>query len=478
MLVRTLGAAEFGIYSLVIVFASYFGLFDFGLTWAAARYFTEDLARADAAALAGRFRTLQIFLLGIGAVSLFAGIWIGPPLMHAVGASADARTRLALLMGTISFALALQIQLLGALLRAAQLFVAFGRAVALGSALVPLGSYAAVRLGLGLSGLIGVNIAVNLVVLLTCWVCSLPLLRSQGEAARFRVFYLRQMMSFGGWSTLSRVVMIVMLQMDRLVVALVGQTSGLTYYAVPASLASRLNILGGPAATLFFARASALHSENSGAELIRQHGKAVRLLLWAAVALSVPLIVIGPAFLRVWIGPEMARRGGPILTVLAVGYCLSSIATLHAVTLEATGRPGWTARNMLFWSAPAILGVLAGAPRYGCLAIGFGVAGWQCCVAVTNIVLCRRVGLGKSAKAWWGAMGTASLSATLGMLLRVQVTSVITGLAAMCLVGAIALAAGSLTTLSAADRSVLLAVLRRPLQKRSHFRIHARFLAG
>jgi hypothetical protein len=59
-----------------------------------------------------------------------------------------------------------------------------------------------------------------------------------------------------------------------------------------------------------------------------------------------------------------------------------------------------------------------------------------------------------------------------------RVSSVITGLAAMCLVGAIALAAGSLTILSAADRSVLVAVFRRPLQKRSQLRIHARFLAG
>ena len=318
ILVRTLGAGEFGIYSLVIVFASYFGLFDFGLTWAAARYFTEDLARGDTAALVGRFRTLRAFLLGIGTACLLASAFIGLPLLQAVGAASDGHTLLALLLGTASFALALQIQLLGALLRAAQLFVAFGRAIALGSALLPLASYAAVRFGMGLSGLIGVNIAVNVVVLLVCWVHSFPLLRSPA-AVLFRLAFLRQMMSFGGWSTLSRVVMIVMLQMDRLAVALVGQAAALTYYAVPASLASRLNVLGGPAATLFFARASALHAENGHVELVRQHRQAVRFQLWATLALSVPLIAMGPAFLRVWIGPEMALRGGAILMVLAIG---------------------------------------------------------------------------------------------------------------------------------------------------------------
>jgi hypothetical protein len=70
------------------------------------------------------------------------------------------------------------------------------------------------------------------------------------------------------------------------------------------------------------------------------------------------------------------------------------------------------------------------------------------------------------------------LSVTVGMLLAARVTSVVTGLAAMCVVGVSALVAGFLTILSAADRSVLLALLRRPFQKLNHFRIHARFLAG
>jgi O-antigen/teichoic acid export membrane protein len=471
LLVRTLGVGEFGIYSLVIAFASYFGLFDFGLTWAATRYFTEDLARADGAALTGRLRTLQLFLLGIGITCTFCSLWIGPALMRAVGASPDAHMLLALMMGTVSFTLALQIQLFGALLRANQQFAAFGRAITLGSALLPPGSYVIVHLGYGLGGLLAVNIAVNLVVLAACWIGSLPLLRSQRTKARFELFYLSQMMSFGGWSTLSRVVMIIMLQMDRLAVALVGQASGLTYYAVPASLASRLNMLGGPAASLFFARASALHAENGGAELARQHSKAVRFLLWVTVALSVSLIAIGPAFLRVWIGPEMARRGGPILTVLAIGYCVSSIASLHAVTLEATGHPDWTAKNMLCWSVPAIFSVLVGATRYGCLAIGFGVAGWQCCVAITNVILCRRIGLVRSKSEWWGALGTALLAVSIGIVLRERVTNVVTGLAAMCLVGLIALAAGSVTILSAADRSVLSGLARRPFRNLNHFRI-------
>jgi O-antigen/teichoic acid export membrane protein len=470
-LVHALGAAEFGVYSLVIAFASYFGLFDFGLTWAATRYFAEDLARGDDAALAGRFRTLQTFLLAVGLVCMAASSWIGPPLMRAVGAAADAHARIALVMGTVSFMLALQIQLLGALLRAAQQFVALGRAIALGSALLPLGTYIAVRLGQGLWGLLGVNISVNFVVLMACWLCGRRLLRSRKQASRFELAYLRQMMSFGGWSTLSRFIAVGMLQMDRLAVALAGQVSGLTYYVVPANLASRVNTLGGPAASLFFARASALYAGNDLKELARQHVKAVRFLLWVAVALAVPLIADGSAFLRVWLGPEMALQGGPVLLALTVGYFLSSIAAPHWIWLEATGHPDWTAKNMLFWAVPAIVGTAAGITRYRFFAVGLGVAGWQCGVALTNIVLSRRLGLDQSANEWLEALGTAALAMTLGYFLRVHITSVVTGLAAMCLVGLVALWAGFLAILSPAERLVLLAFAPPPLRSLGSFRI-------
>ncbi len=469
---------EFGIYSLVIVFASYFGLLDFGLTWAATRYFAEDLAREDHAAMAGRFRTLRLFLLGIGAACILGSIFIGPVLMHAVGAAASPHTLGALTLGAVSFTVALQIQLLVSLLRAAQKFVSFGRPIALGSALLPLGSYAVVSSGFGLRGLVLVNVAVNVLVLAACWSACGKLLRSHRSTNGFQRAYLVEMMHFGGWSTVSRVVATVMLQMDRLAVALVGQVSGFTYYAVPANLASRVNTLGGPVAGLFFGRASSVYAKEGRAELARQLTRMVRFLLWAAVALAVPLISIGPEFLRYWIGPEMARRGSPILIAFTCGYFLSSVATLHGVTLEATGRPSWTAKNMLGWSLPVLLGVSLTVERYGFFAIGFGVAAWQACVALTNIVLCRHLGFYQSGKEWFGASGAVLAALCTGLALRSFTSGVFTSLVLMALTGLAALAVGAWTVLSAVDRAFVWALVRRRRAQTSHSRALSKTAAG
>ena len=67
VLVHTLGAVEFGLYILVLTIASYAGFFDFGLTWAATRYFAEDIADGRPEQLTSRFHTLARFLFGVGA---------------------------------------------------------------------------------------------------------------------------------------------------------------------------------------------------------------------------------------------------------------------------------------------------------------------------------------------------------------------------------------------------------------------------
>jgi len=140
-----------------------------------------------------------------------------------------------------------------------------------------------------------------------------PELRRADVAARWAPRYLREMAAFGGWSSLGRVLLVVMLQVDRLAVALLGSVTGLTYYAVPANLASRVNFLGGPLANMFLSRASLLQAQGKAAELDRQQASGGRFLVWTAAAAAVPLALLGPRFLGVWIGPDMATQGGRVL---------------------------------------------------------------------------------------------------------------------------------------------------------------------
>jgi len=82
LLLSRLGPAEFGLYVLVLALASYASFFDFGLTWAAGRYFADDFVTGRRADLVGRFFTLARFLAGVGLLSVAGAVIVGPAILR------------------------------------------------------------------------------------------------------------------------------------------------------------------------------------------------------------------------------------------------------------------------------------------------------------------------------------------------------------------------------------------------------------
>lgn len=459
-LVHTLGPAVFGVYLLVLAFAGYAGFLDLGLTWASGRYFAADLGAGDRMGLTTRFHTLLRFLAGVGGISVLLAVVVGRPLLRWAGVPISAGESSVLGLAGLAFALNLQVGLLGALLRACQRFDEAGRVAVAGAVLPPVASWAAVRIsGTVFSLLFGVTL-VNAALLILAWTLARSSLLRGPAVAGWDARRLREMVAFGGWSSLGRLVMVVMLQVDRLVVALVGAPLALTYYAVPATLATRVNTVGGPMAGLFFSRAGLLHARGRIEALAHEHARATRLLAWTTTAAVIPPVALGTAFLRVWIGPEMAAAGGPVLIAMALGYAVTAVASLDAVTLEAAGRADLTAKTMGAWALVAVVGAMAGTPTLGPLAIALGVGGWLAAVGVTSMVLARRLVLhdhrpGGELGLLLG-VGIASLaSGGAGVLIRPWVDSVLAGLLAFGVTGVTALVVGALTVLTREDRRYL-----------------------
>ena len=458
LLVR-LGPAEFGLYVLVLAVASYASFFDFGLTWAAGRYFADDFATGRRRDLVGRFFTLAHFLGGVGLLSVAGAVVVGPAILRRSGTSGEAHVMATLVLAAASFALTLQIDLLGTLLRGCQRFDEAGRVNTIGSVLLPLSAYLALRAGASLNVPLAVNVLANVLVLTLYILRGRRDLQSAEPAARWAPRYLREMASFGGWSMSTRACRIVMLQVDRLAVAFLGSMTALTYYSVPASVASRVNAVGTAAAGLFFARASALHAGGSGAALRAQHAAATRLLIWVTVTVAAPLALLGDAFLREWIGAEMAAQGGPVLLVLVLGYAVIAVGSLDAVTLEGCGRPDLAGLTVLAWSALALVFVLALGPTLGARSVAYAVAGWLAGIGVTDMVLARRVILAQGAEHTvtlaMGVVLMVAAAAGVAHLVRPLIDRLVTALACMGAVGCVTLGMGFFITLTRGDRVLI-----------------------
>ena len=457
-LVALLGPAEFGLYVLVLTMASYASFFDFGLTWAAGRYFADDAATGRRGDLAGRFFTLAWFLAGVGLLSVVCAAAFGPALLRRLGAEGGASVTFAPALAAASFAVTLQIGLLGTLLRGCQRFDEAGRVNTIGSILLPLGAYLGVRAGASLPLLLAINVAISVVVLTLYARHGRRELRATG-GTRWAPRYLREMASFGGWSMSTRACGILILQVDRLAVVFLGSMTGLTYYAVPASVAARVNAVGTAVAGLFFSRASALHASDNRAALRSQHAAVTRVLLWVTVAVAAPLALLGDAFLRAWIGPDMATHGGLVLLVLALGYAVTAMGTLDAVTLEGCGRPDLTGRTVLVWSVLAVAFVIGLGPALGVRAVAFAVAGWLVGVGLTDMVLARALVLapasGRAIALLVGLVAVVVAAAVAAQLARPWIDGLPSALACLAAVGFVTLGTGFFFILTRDDRALI-----------------------
>jgi O-antigen/teichoic acid export membrane protein len=459
-LIDALGVADFGLYVLILTLTSQAAFFDMGLPWAATRFFAEDLAHGRLDVLSSRFQTLSGFLVAVSAVAGAMAVALGPWLAQLSGAPVAGDFRLVTALAAISVALAFQTNLLQSVLRAAQRFDEGGRITFAACLMTPVASYVAIRLRSDLAALVAANLCVNVVILALLRVLARQYLPS-GLAKGQSPERVREMLAFGGWSSVGRLATLVVLQIDRLFVAVLGSVAGLAYYAVAAQLAAKVNLLGGVTTNLFFSKASWLQATDRLNELREAHASGRRILMWVALATTLPVVAFGPVFLETWIGAEMRTAGGTILILLAIGHAIVSVTSLDAAVLEGSGRPDLTAKTMLGWVPVAAFAGVVLYPWLHAAAIAAAVALWLAGVGITTIVLKTQV-LGRSPvrsghRLFAGVALVVALALATRALVNPLLGDLLSVLTAMALTGAITAAAGLFTILDHADRQLLFA---------------------
>ena len=185
--------------------------------------------------------------------------------------------------------------------------------------------------------------------------------------------WLKRLLGFGGWVTLSDLVTPVMDFLDRFAIASLLGPVAVTNYVVPFNLASRTRILPVSVTRALFPRLSALGPDEArrlGVQTLR------RLALLLTPVFLIGLLLVAP-FLRWWIGTDFAHGAAPLGQILLVGAWSAGLAQIGFVTLQAEGRPSRVA-----WircgEIPFFLGVLWwGLVHFGVRGAAYAWTGWS-----------------------------------------------------------------------------------------------------
>jgi O-antigen/teichoic acid export membrane protein len=171
-----------------------------------------------------------------------------------------------------------------------------------------------------------------------------------------KVAYVKELLGFGGWLTVTNIVGPLMTYMDRFIIGGIVSIAAVAYYATPYDFVSRLAIIPGSLMGVMFPALSASFVMDRG-RFTMLYNKSIRSLLCVMIPLVLILTVIAHPFLNVWLGPEFAVQSTRVFQILAIGMLVNSLGQIPYSAIQAMGRPDLTAKIHLL-ELPIYLGMI------------------------------------------------------------------------------------------------------------------------
>lgn len=420
LMIRAVGEARYGVIALVTTLIGYFGVFDFGLSAATA----QRIAAADPADIESRRRIFWTAAAVNLAMGITGALLIVPAALLFFGVSKIDPALMEEIRASLPFiALALPVMLLGSVLRGA--LQGAGRFAELNLISVVVGPasqilplfvawYLSPRLPPVLAALYAVravSLAWNAVVVSRCV--------TSGWTPAFDRSRVKDLLSFGGWVTLSALVDPLLNATDRFLIGARLGMSAVSWYTVPYQLAQRSLILPGALVEAMLPRVAGGTEEEARAVSKR----AMR----AVVAIMTPPFLGGIAFvhpfLSLWISPEFAEKAALPARFMLLGCWSNGIAYCCFQHLRGRGKPRLIAMAHLIEIPPYLAVLLTAMAQFG---LPGAAAAFAFRVFFDNVLL-----------AWLGGLGSE--------LARLMVTTIPALAIAMWLGGMIASPADLLT---------------------------------
>jgi O-antigen/teichoic acid export membrane protein len=349
LLIGALGVEGFGIVTLVGSIIGYFAILDINLSAGAIKYLAQNHAAGDRLCFAETFWFGVLFygLLGVaGATAIFLSSgWLVGHFFDVSPAHHDA-TVLAFQIGAVGFALAQAQTYLLVVPQALQRYDRSAQSEAMFGVLVNVASVAAALAGGGIVGVTATRVAVaGLNVLFLAWLIrqfklDLPFRWPRREVRA-------ALTSFSAYAYLSKLASTLHQHGDKLIVGALAGPVALTFYTVPASLASRILGLTYRLSSVIYPHASALAATHRMEELRFMYLGALRHITYLNLAVLGVIVLAGDEFLRRWVGEAFVARGYPVLVVMTMALLADSLTNIPSLVNDALGHPRITGRFAL-----------------------------------------------------------------------------------------------------------------------------------
>ncbi len=340
-IVWKLGVVDYGLLTIISAIVGYFSIIDVNLTAGSIKYVAQyraagDVRRESQTIVLGLGIYFIIGLAGAAALHFFAqplstGVFSVPADRHAEAVRCLELAALGFLFGQLQ-------QYLNSLPQAIQRFDISARLEALFGTLVPVFSVALLWLGAGLYELLQLRVVSSLVHALALAAGCRRLFPEFSFSLPDRALA-RTVMSFSGFAYLSKLASVTYAHADRLVIGALLGMEAVTLYSVPATLINRFMSLTFRLSSVVFPASSAMAERGDWSRLGTMYLEGSRYMLYLNGALILVTILFSKEILHYWIGPEIARQGWMVLSLMGLAMLLDSLTNIPSMVNDGLGHP-------------------------------------------------------------------------------------------------------------------------------------------
>lgn len=387
IVVKALDKELYGIWSFLNGLLTYTDLLYLGIGAALVKYAAEYLARCDDDGLNRLCSVVLSIYVVVGVVALGIAALIAPVVPSLFARSLAPATALAaqytcVLLGFRLLSLFVCAAFSGALIAADRTDVARLVTIAftlLRLAFIPAVVHAASPL-VALAALVCVLALAE--ALVTAWLASRFVRGLRPRLVLPRAAELRVLYGFGLQSFCVLMAVKLISYTDQTVIGLTLGAAAVALYVLPLQLIEYGRLVVGGMVAVLLPRLTVLQMNGDAAGLARTYLQVSRLSCALAAFINVELIVLGPAFLSRWVGPEFGEHAHFVLLCLGVSSVVHAISSQAALPFyQATDRLVFPGVVLLLEGAANVALSLVLIPRMGLDGVALGTLIPSLCIS-------------------------------------------------------------------------------------------------
>lgn len=349
LLITALGVEGYGIVTLIAAVIGYFAVLDVNFSAGAIKFLAESHTAND------RKRFAETFWFGAmfyGALGLLGAsiIYFASELLivrfFQVSSAARDETITAFQIASVGFLLTQVQNYLLVVPQALQRYDRSAQSEAFFGVFVNVASVVVAMSGGGIVGVTIVRIAISSMnVLYLSW-----LVRQFDLHLAFH-FPSREtrtaLVSFSAYAYLSKIASTLHEHGDKLVVGALAGPVAVTFYSVPATLASRILGLTYRLSSVIYPSASSLAASKRIDELRPIYLSSMRYVTYINLIALGMIVLAGDEFLQRWVGDSFLEKGYPVLVLMTLALLVDSFTNIPSLVNDALGHPKVTGKFAL-----------------------------------------------------------------------------------------------------------------------------------